>query len=265
MSGFSIDWLDLRETADGRARDSDLLRRAQEFLERAGAKQPIIVDLGAGTGATLRAFTRSQMHPDARWQLVDHDAALLTEARRRHGGEYRIETFQSDLAEVDTLPLRDASLITASALFDLVSADFIETLTDKLMSATALYAALNYDGRMHWQPGHPLDGAIRDAFNRDQQRDKGFGPALGPEGASCLQGCLAERGYTVHRADSPWLLEAGDSALICALIEGIAGAVAGDEALAASVVKDWAAYRLTQAGTGRCRIGHVDILALPMG
>ena len=61
MSGFSTDWLDLREDADRRARDRQLLVRARQWLHRdvPATQAPVVVDLGAGTGSTLRAFDNS--------------------------------------------------------------------------------------------------------------------------------------------------------------------------------------------------------------
>ncbi len=92
MSGFSIDWLDLREAADRRARDNALRDQTIEWLEAGVASQqnPVVVDLGAGTGSTLRAFTSPNQQP-LTWRLVDNDTALLDEADRRHGAIHRIE------------------------------------------------------------------------------------------------------------------------------------------------------------------------------
>lgn len=271
MSGFSIDWLDLRETADLRARDNALLERAAGWLKPRLSSDgtPVVVDLGAGTGSTLRAF--STAHTDTEsltWRLVDHDRNLLAEARRRHGGRHRIETCPADLAQVTALPLEDTRLVTASALFDLVSAGFIEALATALQSRSpdqpaAVYAALNYNGLTRWTPVHPLDDTVLAAFNDDQRRDKGFGPALGPDAGACMERVFTRAGHTVHSASSPWELNSTDQALVTALIEGIAGAVARDPRLDPALLEDWIRFRQANVATGTCTVGHTDLLALP--
>lgn len=270
MSGFSIDWLDLREHADRRARDATLRDQALTWLERARSptKAPLIVDLGAGTGATLRALTTP--NNTLIWRLVDNDHTLLTEAQHRHGQEHQIETHTQDLTQLNALPLAGAHLITASALFDLVSKDFIQALANTLLTEyqqnpIGLYAALNYDGTTHWAPEHPLDAAVLHAFNKDQQRDKGFGPALGPEAGEVMDKTFTQAGFKVFTASSPWELNGGeDEQLMAALIDGIAGAVAESAEIDASALTDWVEFRKTHAATGRCTVGHVDLLALPI-
>ncbi|MDA0688165.1 MAG: class I SAM-dependent methyltransferase [Proteobacteria bacterium] len=273
MSGFSIDWLSMREPADREARDQVLLQSARQWLQAAGAQPATVVDLGAGTGSTLRTFIGShdaELHnyPPLHWRLVDQDAALLAEARRRHSLHTGLEVYELDLMRTEALPLADARLVTASALFDLVSAEFVQRLLDAMAEQSvsqkpALYAALNYDGSTDWTPVHPLDGAVLAAFNLDQQRDKGFGPALGP-GATDYSLEQCERlGYEVYTASSPWQLDGKDSELVAALIDGIAQAVNGNPAIDAAALQDWLQFRHAHVATGSCRVGHTDLLALP--
>ena len=269
MSGFSIDWLNLREDADRRARDSALRERALAWLEdgRSPVQEPIVVDLGAGTGSTLRALAVPSGMP-LNWRLVDHDQALLAEASRRHGSMQRVETCSADLSHIETLPLVGARLVTASALFDLVSAEFIEALAGMLQtqcqqSPVGIYAALNYDGLTQWTPAHPLDDLVLEAFNRDQRQDKGFGPALGPEAGPVMQKLFAQAGFEVYSASSPWLLDDADHQMVAALITGIAGAVAGSPGLDAIALADWVRFRQANATSGTCTVGHTDLLALP--
>jgi SAM-dependent methyltransferase len=70
--GFSADWLALREPADRAARDAALARRAGE----AAGPEPVIVDLGCGTGATWRALA-PLLPAAARWRFVDARPVLL--------------------------------------------------------------------------------------------------------------------------------------------------------------------------------------------
>ena len=61
---FSTEWLDLREGADNAARDASMLADVRAFLAR--SSNPVVVDLGSGTGSTLRAIG----DVEARWRLV---------------------------------------------------------------------------------------------------------------------------------------------------------------------------------------------------
>ncbi|MCC4297775.1 methyltransferase domain-containing protein [Aurantimonas coralicida] len=261
MSGFDTNWLDLREPADGAARDTGLLQGAVAWLEGAG-DAPLTVDLGCGTGSTLRAV--SPHAPRLRWRLVDNDAALLSEAGRRLAATQNVETVQADLTDLDALDLSDVRLVTASALFDLASRDFVERLADRLVAAGAgLYAALSYDGSVAWSEEHRLDAAVVAAFNRHQRGDKGLGTALGPDAGPALADAFAARGYAVRTAPSPWRLGADEASLRRLFDVGMANAVAETGAIATPDLAGWRQMRMENAGRGTCRVGHLDVLALP--
>lgn len=254
--GFSADWLSLREPADHAARDVALLSAAAQ----AAGPDPVILDLGCGTGSTIRAFT-GHLAGSANWRLVDNDPDLLS--RAAHGVAGNTTTHRIDLRDLDALPLDGASLVTASALLDLCSRDWVATLAERLARlGLPFYAALNYDGVMHWTPSDPSDVAVTQAFNRHQRGDKGFGPALGPDAAKVIAEIFTAAGYRVVEADSPWLLGADKAALQRELVQGIAQAA--HEAGESDALR-WGVNRTTAADTAFCHIGHRDLLALPKG
>lgn len=249
---FSADWLALREPADAAARDDALVVALAEW---AAARPGVtVLDIGCGTGSTLRALHARL--PGARWRLADHDPVLLSlaaaEARRLSA---EAETAQVDLAaglEAALSPAPD--LVTASAFFDLCSADWIDRFAAAARAAgAAVYAALSYDGREAWTPPHAEDDAVLAAFLRDMRRDKGLGPALGAEAGAHLARRLEAEGYAVRIADSPWRLTAPrDARLMAALSGGIADAAGASD--------DW---RVARAGSQAATVGHIDVLALP--
>lgn len=252
--GFSSTWLALREPADHAARDSALLLAAAQ----AAGPEPVIVDLGCGTGSTIRAF-EGRVQRAADWRLVDNDAFLLEQAAE--GAKAGVTTHQLDLRDLHKLPLDGATLVTASALLDLCARDWVASLADHLARhALPFYAALNYDGRMHWSPDDPADADVTLAFNQHQRGDKGFGPALGPDAAEAIAEIFAAAGFRVLQADSPWHLGPSEAALQHELLTGIAGAATeAGETNAAS----WQGRRTAQIAQTQCRIGHRDLLALP--
>jgi SAM-dependent methyltransferase len=266
MSSFSIAWLDLREAADFAARDKHLATQALNWLGQATdpiSPDRIIVDLGAGTGSTLRALSKLGAN-NIVWRLVDLDGKLLDEALLRHGKQYLIEDYQADLTIVNELPLTGAHIVSASALFDLASANFIDALIARIDAhKTAIYAALNYDGTTTWAPAHPLDEKVLAAFNVDQARDKGFGPALGPKCTDYLQQALENKGYEVTLKPSSWQLGEAHQEMLSELIAGIAAAVSQGYGLTATEVNEWKAFRLAHITQGSCTVGHWDLLALP--
>lgn len=249
--GFSAEWLALREPADHAARDAAMLAEAAGIA----AGRPVIVDLGCGTGSTRRAFG-DRIGADAVWRMVDADAALLARA----GGE----GYCLDLNRVADLPLQGAGLVTASALFDLVSAAWLDALLDRVVALQLpLYAALSYDGVMGWTPVLAADAAVTAAFNRHQLGDKGFGPALGPGATAHAAGRLRAAGYVVTEAESAWQLGPQEAALQEQLMAGIAQAAA--EAGLGRAAEGWLQDRKAMVAQGMCRIGHRDLLALPPG
>ncbi len=254
--GFSATWLALREPADHAARDDGLLTAAAD----AAGPSPVIVDLGSGTGSTLRAFA-PVLNNAAAWRLVDSDPVLLAQAASSAGPDVTLHDL--DLRTLDALPLQGASLVTASALLDLCSRDWLVRLAARLKDqSVAFYAALNYDGVMTWSSTDDDDAAITAAFNSHQRGDKGFGPALGPDCARIAAEVFAQAGFRVTEADSPWVLGPDQAELQRQLCDGIANAAAETGVTTAA---QWAARRHALVGDGHCHIGHRDLLALPPG
>ena len=271
MTGFSVDWLNSREAADQEARDSELLHSAVAFASTSteGDAQSVIVDLGAGTGSTYRAFdgVNTSIACPLTWRLIDNDRALLEEAARRAHKDHLIETYELDLNRVDELPLGEARLITASAFFDLVSGSFIDRLISAVNQSNSgkplgFYATLNYDGSTCWDPIHPLDQVVLGAFNSDQVTEKGFGTALGPSACDYLQQVLEHAGFSIKLADSPWRLEGKDSRLVAELIQGIGSAVRSSPEISAEDIAVWLDFRLSHVAFGSCSVGHTDLLAI---
>ncbi|MEO0752418.1 MAG: class I SAM-dependent methyltransferase [Pseudomonadota bacterium] len=250
--GFSADWLALREPADGAARDAGLLARAAE----AAGPAPVILDLGCGTGSTTRAMA-DVLPQGARWRLLDGDAALLERARDSVSVE--AEFVQQDLLDVAALPLEHVTLVTASALLDLVSETWVRALAERL--EVPFYAALSYDGAMAWAPQNASDPEVESFFNRHQRRDKGLGRALGPDAGPRAAAVFEAAGFEVALAQSPWDLGPEMAPLQTLLNDGIA--TAAQEAGMPDAPK-WADARRKTADQGRTRVGHVDLLALPL-
>src|SRR5690349_901964 len=113
-------WLALREPADIGARSMALTRLIAEKLPRDRAVR--IVDLGTGTGANVR-YLASHLPAQQEWLIVDRDPALLAEAAAalRPLRNVDVETFETNLGDLDGTILTRRDLVTASALLDLVS------------------------------------------------------------------------------------------------------------------------------------------------
>ena len=83
MSGFSAEWLALREPVDHRSRNLALQAQVIQFLRQIKAIDSgsiHITDLGSGTGSNLRALA-PHFGMKQSWTLVDHDTDLLRSAR----------------------------------------------------------------------------------------------------------------------------------------------------------------------------------------
>ncbi len=273
MSGFDAAWLALREPADAAARSVALEEAlARALAGRGGTLE--CVDLACGAGANLRRLAPRLPGPQ-RWRLVDADAALLAEAGRRcaglraaDGAPVEVAYVQADLAAVDLdACCAGAALVTASALLDLVSAAWLDRLAAAIARGrpVALFA-LDYDGRRSCEPGDPDDALAHSAFDAHQRRDKGFGPALGPQAAAYAARALAARSFRVERARADWRLGPREAALQAELLRGWARAAAEAAPESRETFEAWLGRRLAQLDAGRSRltVGHEDLLVTPL-
>jgi SAM-dependent methyltransferase len=274
--GFSPQWLDLREPADHRSRDAWLANRLARHF--AGRDSMTVVDLGCGTGSNLRAAA-PHLAPGQGWMLVDYDQKLLDAAVDRLSawadaattqdgglllakGDKRISVSfrRADLTHDLDGPLGDsADLVTAAALFDLASPEFVAAFAAAVVRRrAAFYTVLTYNGVQDWTPNHAADEAMAAAFRVHQMGDKGFGPSAGPLAPGLLNAAFDAAGYRVSDGDSPWELGEGDEALIADLSVGFASAVRESGLVPAETIADWLTVRRMEA-----IVGHTDTLALP--
>jgi hypothetical protein len=130
--------------------------------------------------------------------------------------------------------------------------------------ATALFA-LTYDGRIELAPWEPEDALVVALVNRHQLGDKGFGPALGPAGASYTQRVFERWGYRVLRATSDWRHAAEHAPLQQALLEGWIDAATEMAPEQESLLRRWHERRRAHLARGDSviTVGHVDLLASP--
>jgi hypothetical protein len=265
MSGFSADWLALREPFDVNARNADVLDAVIAWL--IGNNQVRIVDLACGTGSTVRTLV-PYFPAGQNWRLVDNDLSLLARAAdmTKHTG-VNVTTVPIDLnhdleAALDGL----VDLVTTSALLDLVSAGWLERLAfETLARSIPFYAALSYDGRIEMAPAHKSDAAIATAVNKHQRSDKGFGPALGPEAAKAAIAQFEKLGCTVVHGKADWVAGPSDREFQNEIFSGWASAARETGDVGLSDVVEWLTFRRAHVAAGKSslRVGHVDMFARP--
>jgi SAM-dependent methyltransferase len=267
MSGFSAEWLALREPYDARARNPAVLDAVVAAFK--GIPSIRIVDLACGTGSTLRALGPKLAAPQ-NWRLVDNDLSLLGRAlaMKRPAG-IAVEGVPLDLnRDLEAVLDGPVDLVATSALFDLVSDVWLERLAmEAAARSIPVYAALSYDGRIEISPADTMDAAVIAAVNNHQRTNKGFGPALGPAAAGAAIAQFEKLGYAVVHGKSDWVFGPEDRDIQMEILFGWASAAreTGDVSLADTVA--WLTRRrdLVTNRRSSIRVGHVDIFARPIG
>ncbi|MCR9174694.1 MAG: class I SAM-dependent methyltransferase [Alphaproteobacteria bacterium] len=259
MGAFSADWLSLRARFDTAARAQVLEDRLARFAATrlSGSGRALqVVDLGAGSGNNHRHLS-PRLPVRQHWTLVDGDEDLLrtapqtTDLSRRH----------ADLAIDLEAAIPDAAdVVTASALIDLVSREWLVRLVRRVEEIdAALLVVLTYDGRIRWSDEDAEDAWVRDLVNMHQRGEKGFGPALGPDAPRALQD-LAGPGLATLSSD--WKIGTADKDMRGALVDGWAAAAAEIAPDDGARISAWAERR-RQIESGLV-VGHADQLMLPV-
>jgi trans-aconitate methyltransferase len=251
------DWLALREPADAAARSAELAGRFARHVS--AARRLVIHDLGGGSGAMGRWLAPRLPGPQ-HWVVHDRDPELLdlAVAARPRAASVTVEPRLSDVTRLEPDDLAGATLVTCSALLDLLTADELAGMLEACLGYPMLLA-LTVVGRVALTPADPLDAQIAAAFDAHQRRDR----RLGPDAVAAAIELLHDTGAEVLIRPSPWRLGAAHAGLIAEWLDGwVAAASEQDPMLDAGAYRD---MRLAQAATGELAVtvDHADLLVLP--
>lgn len=274
MTDSLADWLRLREAADWEARSPRLVQQVVDAAPHKGAPYGReettynVLDLGTGTGSNVR-YLADRLPRRQRWLVVDRSPDLLALVTVHNQSlDCQIETLQRDLCALDDAKLfTGRHLVTASALLDLVSESWLQSLAAQCRDAgAAALFALTYNGESSCAPAEPEDELIRELLNRHQHTDKGLGGvAAGPDAVACAERCFKEIGYQVRIEPTDWNLGSAQADMQRYLVRDWARA-AGE--LAPGLlprITNWRDRRLAHIDAGRSRIivRHHDLAAWP--
>jgi trans-aconitate methyltransferase len=261
-------WLRLREPADAAARALRLVESVRGELVPGATFT--VHDIGCGSGSMGRWL--APLLPSAqRWVLHDRDVGLLELAASEpphapDGFRVTVETSAGDLADLAPEDLADASLLTASAVLDILTEDEVEALVAAITTAGCpALITLSVTGKVRFSPSDPLDGALGAAFNEHQRRTAAGRALLGPDAPRRATELFRARGAEVQVAESDWRLDGRDRQLLQEWLDGWVGAACEQRPDLASSGELLLERRRGQAAEGRLEVtvGHVDLLARP--
>ncbi|MEU6524230.1 class I SAM-dependent methyltransferase [Streptomyces sp. NPDC046924] len=265
---YAPEWLQLREPADAYARAHDLLDplriRLANLPRRAGGF--VVHDIGCGTGSMGR-WLAPRLDGAQHWILHDRDpyllhfAAVASPRSAADGSRVSVETRRGDVARLTPEALSGASLVTASALLDVLTREDVDALAAACAGAGCpALLTLSVAGRVELTAPHPLDQEITEAFNAHQRRDG----LLGPDAATVAAEAFAEHGATVRLDPSPWRLGPEQAELTAQWLRGWVGAAVEERPELAEPADRYLTERLEACAAGELRVvvHHHDLLAL---
>ena len=255
----SPEWLVLREPADAAARSAELAERLARHLPAAG--RLMIHDLGGGSGAMGR-WLAPRLPAPQHWVVHDRDADLLELAVADAPGaaSVTVEARRSDITRLTPDALAGASVVTASALLDMLTADELARMLGACAGCPMLLA-LTVVGRVTLSPAEPLDARVGAAFNAHQRRGRLLGPGAVAAAVDLLRGTGAE----ILVRPSRWRLDAARAELTAEWLRGWVAAACEQEPALTARAGAYRDRRLAQAAAGELSVtvDHADLLVLP--
>jgi hypothetical protein len=231
----------------------------------------LINDLASGTGAMARWLAPLLPGPQ-RWILRDVDPDLLESAAvdvpgpAADGTPVALETRVSDITRLGPLDLAGATLVTASALLDLLTRDELTALIHTCCEAGCpVLFALSVTGLVEVLPADPFDARVAAAFDAHQRRMTPRGRLLGPDAVvEAVQG-FRRLGAEVVVRQSPWRLGATESDVVVEWLTGRVEAACEQEPALVEDADRYRRRRLEEAAEGvlAVAVGHADLLVLP--
>jgi hypothetical protein len=266
----SGEWLALREPEDAAARSRDLALAAAAMMPDG----PIVVhDLGSGTGSMMRWLAPFLPGPQT-WILHDWNADLIERAidgvrpSDRDNAAVSVFARTGNLANLLPTDLAEASLVTASALLDVLTSRETLAIVNACVGARCpALLALSVTGDVRLSPRHELDAEFAAAFNAHQVREADDRQQLGRHGASIALRLFTEAGWRVRPSTTLWRLDHHRSRLLGEWFVGWVDAAIEQDAGLRAHAKRYRRLRMSQIERGElaAHISHLDLLAWPHG
>ena len=242
----------------------------------------MIHDLGSGTGSMGR-WLGPRLPGPQHWVMYDRDVTLLAHAanpapprplpgkstaRTRKLPAQRspvtVEARAADITRLTADDLAGASLITASALLDMLTAEEVDRVVAACAGAACpTLMTLSVVGRVELTPPDPLDADLAAAFNAHQRRTVDGRNLLGPDAVEATVEAFGRRGVSTLVRPSPWRLGADQAGLAVEWLRGWVAAAGEQRPELAGPSTGYLSRRLADAAAGRLGVvvGHADLLA----
>jgi hypothetical protein len=232
-------YLAAKAPVDDRALNRQVLAELRRLTPAGGLR---VLEVGAGLGTMVARLTDWGAVAAGEYILLDADRQLLDGSRRwlrdwaaarglrcdplpdgLRVGDLRVRLLHAELGSyLETAPGASADVLIANAILDLVDVPAVlPGLLRLLTPGGAYWFAINYDGESIFEPGHPHDDQIMQAYHRDMDERFRFGRPAGESrtGRHLFRHLRAAGAPALAAGSSDWVVHAGPD-----------GTYAGDEA-----------------------------------
>jgi hypothetical protein len=206
------------------------------------------------------------------WVAHDRDTDLLEVAAvhlpgpAADGAAVTVEAKRSDITRLRSGDLTDATLVTASALLDLLTeAELAGLIAVCAGSGCSMLLTLSVVGHVKLTPADRLDHRVGAAFDAHQRRVTARGRLLGPDAVAFAANQCRQLGAEFLVRPSPWRLGVSHAKLAAEWFIGWVGAACAQEVELDAETEPYVRRRLAQAAAGELAVSvdHADLLVLP--
>src|SRR5580700_7403879 len=239
MTSAYARYLAAKTTVDDRALNGHVLAELRRLMPAGG---PRVLEVGAGLGTMVARLMDWGVADTGEYILLDADRQLLDDSRRWLRDWAAARDLRSDLLP-DGLRVGDlrvrlehaelggyleaehgalADVLIANAVLDLVDVPAILPGLLRLLFPGGVYwFTINYDGISIFEPGHPRDDRIMQAYHRDMDERIRYGRPAGDSrtGRHLFDYLRAAGAPALAAGSSDWVVHPGPD-----------GTYAGDEA-----------------------------------
>jgi hypothetical protein len=227
-SGYAR-YLAAKTTVDDRALNQHVLAGLRRLMP-AGA--PKVLEVGAGMGTMVARLMDWDVVGAGEYILLDADRPLLDDSRRwlhdwaaarglrsdlrpdgLQVGDLRVRLEHAELGRyLEAASGAPAGVLIANAVLDLVDVPAVlPGLLRLLVPGGVYWFTINYDGESVFEPGHPHDGQVMQAYHRDMDERVRYGRPAGDSrtGRRLFHQLRSAGAPALAAGSSDWVVSAG--------------------------------------------------------